>query len=425
MARKILIELTMTKSKLTTLIVTLLTMSFPILCLSYGKGYNLPPVLLFTTALIFILHYKTLKYTTDIKLIIATFGLYFIIYAISVAVYHEPLSHLDQPSRIILALPIFLLLLRYPPKITWLMHAILLGSTIAGLSALYHIYGLHLGRAYTGLNTPYLNGYMPIQSGNMAMTLGVMSLAIGIYWLKEKQYWITTLSILSALLGISGSFLSGSRGGWVFLPLALIYLVFANRHYLKTKALVVLMATLVIFSCIASQVPPISNRINDAISNVTHYEQGNEMSSLGIRFELWKSAIYTFKQHPIFGSGYHERQILREKWGNEGLINKTISRYTTHSHNQYLEDLSLRGVIGLTSLILLLVIPFSIFNQNNKIVSHQSNAINQCGAVSMILMSGYLLSQAMFRHNSGMMFFATLTVILLACSITLKREMKS
>ncbi len=422
---KILIELIMTKSKFATLVVTLFAMSLPILCLAYGKGYNLSPVLLFATALIFIPHYKTLEYTTDIKLVMTTFGLYFAIYAVSVAFHHDPISHLDQPSRMILALPIFLLLLRHPPKITWLMHAILLGSTIAGLSALYHIYGLHLGRAYTGLNTPYLKGYMPIQSGNMAMTLGVMSLAIGIYWLKEKQYGLIALSILSALLGISGSFLSGSRGGWVFLPLALIYLVFSNRRYFKTKALIALMATLVIFGSIACRVPPISNRINDAISNVTHYEQGNEMSSLGIRFELWKSAIYTFEQHPIFGAGYRERQVLREKWGSEGLINKTISHYTLHSHNQYLEDLSLRGVIGFTSLILLLVIPFIIFNQNNKIVSHQSNAINQCGAVSMILMSGYLLSQAMFRHNSGMMFFATLTVILLACSITLKREMKS
>ncbi|WP_318495752.1 O-antigen ligase family protein [Photobacterium leiognathi] len=407
------------------IIISLLVASFPVLCLAYGKGYNLAPILLLLTSFFFIPQYKKISLTPDVKLVITIFCLYFSFYALSVFSHHDKISYLDQPSRIVLVLPIFLMLLRYPPNIKWLLSAILVGSLIAGLSAIYQVYGLHLDRAYSGFRTLYLNGYMPIQSGNMAMTLGVMSLAVSTYWLKEKHYWATILSLLSAILGILGSFLSGSRGGWVFLPLALIYLVYSNRSYLKTKGQIALIAFLLVVGAITIQTPQVKERIDDAFNNVTHYEQGHDITSLGIRFELWKSAIYTFKKHPIFGAGYHERQQLRERWGKEGLVNKTISHYTLHSHNQYLEDLSLRGIVGLTSLILLLTIPFGIFNRNNRITSNKSNAINQCGAVSIILMSGYLLSQAMFRHNSGTMFFATLTVILLACSITLKREEKS
>ncbi|MGF1685280.1 O-antigen ligase family protein [Photobacterium japonica] len=404
------------------MLVSILTAGFPLLCLAYGKGYNLAASLLLLTSLFFIPQWKKIKITSEVKLIIATFSLYFGSYVLSTLLHHDELSKIDQPSRIVLALFVFALLLRYPPKINWLFNGILLGSALAGLTAIYHVFGLDLARAFTGLDTWYLSGYMPIQSGNMAMTLAIMSLAIAVYHLKSKQWIPFSWAIIASGLGVLASLLSASRGGWIFLPLTLIYLLMANRHYLNRRLLTAIVPVFLLSSAVVAQIPTVNARVQSAVKEIAQYNQGNEHSSLGIRFELWKSALYTFQEYPLLGAGYGERLELRKHWGDMGLIDKAISRYPIHSHNQYLEDLSVRGITGITALILLFAVPFSIFHRNlAQAKDALAAAVNQCGAVSIILMVGYQLSQAMFRHNSGIIFFSIITVIFLASSLMLKQ----
>ncbi|WP_305417010.1 O-antigen ligase family protein [Photobacterium leiognathi] len=411
------------------IIISLLVASFPILCLAYGKGYNLPPILLLVAALGFCWQFNKVNYTTQVKWVLSSFGIYFLTYLASTLYYGGSFSEIDMPSRIVLVLPIFLLLLLYPPKVNILTSGFIIGSIIAGVVAMIHIYDFKIGRAFSDLYKsihPSLKGYMPIQSGNMAMTLGLISLTISLYYLDQKSWWKFTLSLIAALLGIYASFLSGSRGGWVFLPFAIIYLAFSNRQFISKKIAIfsIIVLGTAVFSL--SQNTEIKTRLNEATQEIVQYQKGhNETSSLGARFELWKSAIYTTEQHPIIGAGYQGREVLREKWAHEGLVNAQVIKnfLDSHSHNQFLEDLSVRGIIGLAALLAIFIIPLSIFIKNHRIAnSSQQKMINQCGAISVIMMIGYCLSQAMFRHNSGMIFYSLMTVILLATSISMREK---
>ncbi|WP_318491415.1 O-antigen ligase family protein [Photobacterium leiognathi] len=411
------------------IIISLLVASFPILCLAYGKGYNLPPILLLVAALGFCWQFNKVNYTTQVKWVLSSFSIYFLTYLASTLYYGGSLSEIDMPSRFVLVLPIFLLLLLYPPKINILTSGFIIGSIIAGIVAMIHIYDFKTGRAFSDVLKnihPSLKGYMPIQSGNMAMTLGLISLTISINYLIQKSWWRFIFSLIAAFLGIYASFLSGTRGGWVFLPLAVVYLAFSNRQLITKK--IALVSILVLGTAVfsLSQSKEITTRLNTAMVQVIQYQKGHdENSSLGARFELWKSAIYTTEQHPIIGAGYQGREVLREKWAHEGLVNAQVIRrfLTSHSHNQFLEDLSVRGVIGLTALLAIFIIPLSIFVKNHSIAnSSQQKMINQCGAISVIMMIGYCLSQAMFRHNSGMIFYSLMTVILLATSISMREK---
>ncbi|KPA53553.1 ligase [Photobacterium leiognathi subsp. mandapamensis] len=410
------------------IIISLLVASFPVLCLAYGKGYNLPPILLLVAALSFCWQFNKVIYTRQVKWILGSFGIYFLTYLASTLYYGGSFSEIDMPSRFVLVLPIFLLLLLYPPKVNILTSGFIIGAIIAGVVAMIHIYDFKTGRAFSDVlkNThSSLKGYMPIQSGNMAMTLGLISLTISLYYLDQKSWWKFTLSLIAALLGIYASFLSGSRGGWIFLPIAIIYLAFSNRQFISKKVTIVTIIILGTGLVLLSQNQEITKRIDSATYDLTQYQAGNEYTSLGIRLELWKSAIYTTEQHPIIGSGYQGREVLREKWAHEGLVNAEVikSFLDSHSHNQFLEDLSVRGVIGLTALLAIFIIPLSIFVKNHRIAnSSQQKMINQCGAISVIMMVGYCLSQAMFRHNSGMIFYSLMTVILLATSISMKEK---
>ncbi|WP_318439594.1 O-antigen ligase family protein [Photobacterium leiognathi] len=410
------------------IIISLLVASFPVLCLAYGKGYNLPPILLLVAALGFCWQFKKVNYTTQVKWVLSSFSIYFLTYLASTLYYGGSFSEIDMPSRFVLVLPIFLLLLLYPPKVNILTSGFIIGSIIAGVVAMIHIYDFKIGRAFSdGLKSihPSLKGYMPIQSGNMAMTLGLISLTISLYYLDQKSWWKFTLSLIAAFLGIYASFLSESRGGWVFLPIAIVYLAFSNRQFISKKVVVFTIFILSVGLLSLSQNQEVTKRIDSATYDLTQYQAGNEYTSLGIRLELWKSAIYTTDQHPIIGAGYQGREVLREKWAHEGLVNAQVIKnfLDSHSHNQFLEDLSVRGVIGLTALLAIFIIPLSIFVKNHSIAnSSQQKMINQCGAISVIMMIGYCLSQAMFRHNSGMIFYSLMTVILLATSISMREK---
>lgn len=411
-------------------IISLFVASFPVLCLAYGKGYNLSPILLLITALIFCWSFKNIQYTKQVKWIIGTFSAYFLTYLLSMMIHGGKISDFDDVSRIIFAIPIFLLLLCYPPRFKFVINSIVIGSFIAGINALICINYFNQNRAFTNNNDIFLlKGYMPIQSGDMAMTLGLMSLTIAIYYLKKKNLLAMTISLVASCFGILASFLSGSRGGWIFLPLALLYLVITNRQLITKKMIITSFATLfIIILGIYNSTNIIHNinndlRIKNAFNDISNFQKGNSDTSLGIRFELWKSALYTTQEHPILGAGYKERISLRKEWLKEKKITLIPSFLNSHSHNQYLEDLSVRGIIGLVALLAMFITPLSIFIKNAKNVKNKENiVINQCGAVSIIMMMGYCLTQSFFKHNSGVIFFPIITVIFMAMSLSMTKN---
>ena len=49
--------------------------------------------------------------------------------------------------------------------------------------------------------------------------------------------------------------------------------------------------------------------------------------------------------------------------------------------------------------------------------NEQVKTIAQCGALSVIMMMGYCLTQAIFKHNSGAIFYPLMTVIFLGSGL--------
>ncbi|MGF1784355.1 O-antigen ligase family protein [Photobacterium swingsii] len=407
-------------------ITSIVVAAFPILCLSYGKGYNLAAILLFLTSLC-LLFVKSEEKTnlqilkdSRVQMIISAFVLYFSLFVLSMIMKNGDFSEVDMPSRVILSIPVLLAIIKHPPKVNWVINSFILGAIIAGCIALIQTEYLNQYRAFWGNDNIYwLKGYMAIQSGNMAMSLGMISLVIGVFYFKNNKYFLAAFSVVGAMLGILGSLLSGSRGGWIFLPFALIYLVYANRDVFSLKRISLLLIPIFLICYTAMSLnPEVTHRVNLAIQNIQDHTQGkNTDSSVSVRFQLWESAINSFSHYPIFGAGYKERLILREKFAESGAIEQSVGNNNTHSHNQYLEDLSVRGSLGFLALLGILFTPIYIFKKNNNNSNLEIQAINQCGIISIIMMLGYLLSQAMFRHNSGIIFYSIVTVIFLALSI--------
>lgn len=417
-------------SKSSANLVPILACLFPILCLVYGNGYKAIPVilLLFSLPGLFSIPRKIL--TKDVIFLIGSFLFYFSIFVFSALLNSESLSRLDGPSRFILCIPILIAILRHPPPFSWLTRSLVIASYIAGIMALFLVFYYGQTRAFESGDDFFSKGYMPIQSGNIAMTFGIICLPIAIYYLKRSALITSFICSFGAAFGISASYLSGSRGGWIFVPVAILFLLYVNRAAVQKKkktlvSLIILTVPTLFMLTLINITPTMQqkeSRIDDISQDINTYKGGNQESSAGIRFELWRDSIYTFLEAPLVGVGYQERLELRAKRMNEGIITLPDYIWNTHSHNQYFEALSVRGFLGFIGLMGIFVTPLFMFRKIYRDGDIQVRTIAQCGALSVIMMMGYCLTQAIFRHNSGAIFYPLMTVIFLGTGFALGKK---
>ncbi len=420
------------KNKIINKTVSILTVLFPIMCLSFGNGYNVIAPLLLILSLLVISSTPKQLFTRNVNLLICAFIFYFLVFVLSMIVHDERFRIVDGASRFIFCIPIFLLILRYPLKFSWLTNAVVIASYISGFTAMLSVFYFDQGRAFDGDSNWFLDGYMPIQSGAMAMTFGMISLFIATHYLKKRDNGFALVCSIGAAFGVSASILSGSRGNWIFIPIAIGYLIYANRKHFSfnqftlSAFFILLLPTVIVTTSVENMANGGGfNRIYAVSENLADYEKGHEYSSVGTRLELWKDAFYTFRMYPLLGAGTKERLVLRQRWGDKQLINKTVSLKTYHAHNQFFEALAVRGVIGFIGLMGIFIIPLVIFRRLNQSKSDTLETLNQCGIVSIVMMVGYCLTQAIFKHNSGTIFYPLMTVILLASSMTIYNKKNS
>ncbi len=89
-------------------------------------------------------------------------------------------------------------------------------------------------------------------------------------------------------------------------------------------------------------------RIDNARQDIAQYHSGeNRATSLGTRFELWQAALFSFKSAPLLGPGYQQRSAIIDAEIHQGNLDPILDHYKKVSmHNELLEELSLRGLVG-------------------------------------------------------------------------------
>lgn len=331
---------------------------------------------------------------------------YFGIFVLSFLVHQGRLKELNYPFEILLFIPVLLLLARFPLSFKVLAYSIPIGAILSGLAGLYDTQILHKNAAFKHM--------LQIQGGDICMSLGMFSLVLIFYFLQKKNHWGVLLAILGLGFGVFGSFLSTARGGWVGVPVIVLVIFYCYRQYISKKAFLViftLLSTLVAGTVIMPN-SPIVNRINNAIHDINYYENNRPNTSLGLRFDMWKSALYIARENPILGVGQQHLVERKMQYAKEGLISRGAASFG-HQHNQFLDDQSKRGVIGLVGLLAIFLFPLVFFwktMRNNA--QTQAHTLATLGVVHVLSVMAYCLSQGFFMHHSGNMFYFFVTVVL-------------
>lgn len=378
------------------------------LFLHFKLSYSLMPILLAVAGIgLLISQRKTKKQPLDsqIKWLMWAFGNYFLLFVLSLIVHKGKMSELDLPSRLLLALPMLILCVKRAIPALWVIYGILSAGIIAGLVAIFQVFGL-------GIDKPFPK-IMHIQAGDIAMSFAMFAFAILFYFHAQKQRMLMLISLFAGFVAMIASFLTGARGAWIGVPVILWGIFWLNRQLLSKKLVVGVMLIVLAGGIFASST--LYHRYQEAKSDISLYVDGKQKStSIGARFDMWKSAILGIEEKPLFGWGLQGVKEMRQQHFSEGKISKFAAQFD-HAHNQYLQDASARGVLGLLGLLGILLVPLAIFWRNLTACPPHSLAHlwGVLGITHILMTMSYFLSQSFISHHSGMMFYFTTLVILL------------
>ncbi|NBH75397.1 O-antigen ligase family protein [Rodentibacter pneumotropicus] len=380
--------------------------------LAFKGGHNVAPFFLITLGIGYGIYGLIKKFKWNLsqedKWLIYSYIFYFSVFVLSLFINEGRGRELDNPSRAILLIPALIFLLRMSLKLCSVVYAIPLGSLIAGLVALYDKFILHSAMAYSPRT-------MQIQGGDIAMSLGLFSIVVGLYYWQKSQKKISALCIFASFFGIVGSILSTARGGWIVLPIVLIVILLIYSRSLSKGFFLSLIGVFAVVAVGVTQMPnsPVMARLSLIQSDIAGYEKNNANTSLGLRFEMWKSAIQMIKEKPILGWGEQGATDKRKQDVKTKAVIGNIGRFT-HAHNQYLDDLSKRGIVGFIAFLGILLVPFYQFKRRLNSTSSETKLIAALGVVHILSVMIYCLSQGFFAHNSGNIFYLFLTTVFYA-----------
>lgn len=378
------------------------------LTLSVPRGISYPTLCLFFLAAVFtfVLRHQTLKLSRQDTILIAVFAAYAISSMIFVYLDGWHTRELDRPSRFLLALPVLVLLLKCKmPNAPLLFFGTIIGAIAAAVLAAFEVFVLDFPRAQVFTNA--------IMFGDTSMLLGLINSAACFYFYQNKQKLMLALAILGFIAGVVGSILSGSRGGWIAVPLIGLFILVQAKDLIGKKQLVaiILVALLGVTSAISLPQTGMQERIKKTKSDVELYLKGYTKTSIGLRFEMWKGAIYLFSEAPIMGVGQYGSQPLKAELAEQGLMSEAATRFD-HLHNEFLNTLALKGLVGVVFLLALYLIPLKLFI--SKLRKHRHNwkikAYALAGALVPMSYIDFALTQSMFSHNIGVMVFIFFTL---------------
>jgi len=396
------------------------TFLFGSIALIAPTGYSWGPVLLVLgAALTYLWPNHRPSFPGREYIALAAILLLFFIAAATEVLWHglDPRAF-DRPSRFIFALFVIPVLAHYPPKARYLWLGFAVGAVGAGGWAIHQVFFEGMSRAQGETQT--------IQFGNIAMLMGLISL-VGFLWfqqLSRPNNFFKILMLAGFAGGITASFLSGSRGGWLALPVGLVLTLYAYKFQLSAARSIGLIALSIAVIAALSIAPDtgVQKRLDRVFYETKEYfTEADATTSIGARLEMWKVAAKLGYQRPFLGWGSIQVEIEKVKLAETGRIDSAILQYS-HAHNDFLDSWQKRGLLGLGALIALYFVPLFFFMKKLTEGRPKTRPMALAGALMCTSYIIFSLSQAFFEHNSGVMVYAFLLVTLWALCVASEKD---
>lgn len=372
----------------------------PALALILKSGYSYGSALLLTTALLGLpWWWPNRRITREIYLLLGSFVLMAILHITDALVSNQSAFIREFPTQYVAACFILLFLTAYPPKSYYLWLGFIFGAIGGGLTAGYYTFIEYIPRA-----SFYLNA---IQFGNIAIVLAICNLCYLIFG-QPSRFLGKFILVMAFFLGLTASLLSQSRGGWLAFLLAstLLLILFFDKKWLNTFTIFSTLAAifLSVSLIILTSGEIIKNRLSQLKQEIHQFNTHHDTeTSIGARIALWKFAIEEGLKYPLFGAGSQKLEEDKTIWAESQQHVQSLG----HMHNDYLDALARKGLIGLFSVLYLFGLPIYLFrfNISIKTAKPETKALAAAGTAVAFSYMGFGLTQMSLAHNSGILMF--------------------
>jgi O-antigen ligase len=318
----------------------------------------------------------------------------------------------DSPARFLLSIPILLVLFHQRcDMLKFLVYTIPAATFITFTVVMLNPNDVWQPQANIRASRHFVD---PLTFGSLNLTLGLCCLlSIDLY--GRDAWGVRLYKSAGFIIGVYLSVLSGSRTGWLALPLVLfLWLNFRMTRYRVPAIIIVLLLTggSYYFSTTLQQ------RLDLAEQQILsyHWDAPNPQTSVGDRVSFLRMAVFLFTQHPWSGFGDQ---------GFVGFINHPeLNRYAIQKtqefalrsgfHNEIATNMVRSGVWGLLSSSALFLMPAVFFIRSLFEASPQSKKI-------ALLALGYLVCtfiSGMTTEVFNLKFTASFHALMFTCLIS-------
>ncbi len=312
----------------------------------------------------------------------------------------------DAASRYWLAIPVFLLLQRLRMNTFTVLQFAFPVAAVSGFLLARDIGGR------SGIDTLDL-----IHFGDFELILGVLSL-FSINWFRHDQPLLRILKILGCIAGLAASLASGSKGGWLAIPVFIAIFFYFKMDRISLK----MVATSLVSAMLAIAIANFSSatfhqRVDKLANDVATFDQGNRDTSFGVRWQLYKAAVDVFSRHPIFGVGPEGFKLEMKPMVDAGRITPDAARLGRGEvHNDILSKAAGMGVFGLLAILAIYFVPFGLFWRATR---SEVWVVKRTGILGVTFVSGFSvfgLTVEVLNLTMATAFYSfTVAVLLAAC----------
>lgn len=311
----------------------------------------------------------------------------------------------DAPSRYWLAVLIFLFLHRAALPT---FHSLQLAFPIATITGFLMMEQDITGRQ--GIATLDL-----IHFGDSMLVLGVLSLW-SINWFGRDGRALLLLKIVSFIAGVATSLLSGSRGGWLAIPLfILIYAHFRMRSFSLRAWSVSVIAVVMAVSLAYWGSNTFHDRVREFAHDVVTFDEGNRDTSTGIRWQLYRASIDVFLRNPIAGVGPEGFAAEMKPMAEAGKLTPEAAFYGEGEvHNDILSKTAGMGILGLLSILAIYLVPLRMFWKATESANMQVKRAGVLGINFVVAILVFGLTVEFLNLTLAAAFYAFTVAVLLA-----------
>lgn len=276
------------------------------------------------------------------------------------------------------------------------------GSLLAGGAAIIDVgvMGSRRAEVFTG---------NAIVFGNLALVLGAVA-----WWLGPRR-WAAAAAIMAAVASV----LSGSRGGWIALPLIAGLAMLDHRRRGGTLPLgrMVAVGLGVAASVVVMGGGMPVERLHEAFGDVTRYVGARAPepatgTSIGARFEAWRAAGEAASDHPLLGVGWGNLDESFDAQVADGSRHPRIATFT-HAHHHLLGALASAGIVGLLTNVGVLAVPAWWCRRAWRSASPTARSL---GALGLAVVGAYVVfgqTEAIFDDGMALSLYAVAVGVVL------------